>query len=550
MESPAASESEHAPAHWRRAWLLLAAAILFAGAVRARLLDLPLERDEGEYAYAGQLLLQGHPPYELAYNMKLPGTYAAYAAGMALFGQTPAGIHLLLLVAGSLNILFVFLLARHLGGDLAGGVAAISYAVMSISPSVVGLAAHATHFVVLFAVPATWLLLTAKTEGKGKRIFFSGLLFGLAFLMKQQGLCFGLFGFACLGWRAARAGAVFSGSFAKQMLVFGAGMALPYLGTSAILGCMGVFDRFWFWTVAYARYYETTLPLRAGIDEYLGQHLRDTRDLSMGLWALVALGLASGMLSRRWRAPMLWTGVFWLFSFLGTAAGLYFRGHYFIMVLPAFAILAGLSVAALRNLAPTRVLPEVFRSLPVIAFGLILSWMIFYQARVFFEWPVAQVTRTIYSGNPCAEAIAAADEIREHSNAKARVAVIGSEPEIYFYAQRHSATGYIYTYALMEPQPYAGDMQREMAREVETNSPEFLVNVPYRSSWMTRRDSSRYLATWFEAYRARYYREVGAVGYENAPGGRLICLWGSELKDLSRLSTERLEIYERADWGP
>lgn len=37
----------------------------------------PLERDEGEYAYAGQLMLQGIPPYQLAYNMKLPGTYAA-----------------------------------------------------------------------------------------------------------------------------------------------------------------------------------------------------------------------------------------------------------------------------------------------------------------------------------------------------------------------------------------------------------------------------------------------------------------------------------------
>jgi hypothetical protein len=39
-----------------------------------------LERDEGEYAYAGQLMLQGIPPYQLAYTMKLPGPFAAYAA--------------------------------------------------------------------------------------------------------------------------------------------------------------------------------------------------------------------------------------------------------------------------------------------------------------------------------------------------------------------------------------------------------------------------------------------------------------------------------------
>ncbi len=66
---------------------LLLAMLLFA-AIRWRLRDMPLERDEGEYAYAGQLMLQGIPPYQVAYNMKLPGTYVAYAVIMKIFGQT------------------------------------------------------------------------------------------------------------------------------------------------------------------------------------------------------------------------------------------------------------------------------------------------------------------------------------------------------------------------------------------------------------------------------------------------------------------------------
>ena len=54
--------------------------ILFAAAlIRLRLAGAPLERDEGEYAYAGQLVLQGVPPYQLAYNMKFPETYYAYS---------------------------------------------------------------------------------------------------------------------------------------------------------------------------------------------------------------------------------------------------------------------------------------------------------------------------------------------------------------------------------------------------------------------------------------------------------------------------------------
>ena len=43
-------------------------------AIRIQLLGIPLERDEGEYAYAGQPMLQGIAPYKLAYNMKFPET--------------------------------------------------------------------------------------------------------------------------------------------------------------------------------------------------------------------------------------------------------------------------------------------------------------------------------------------------------------------------------------------------------------------------------------------------------------------------------------------
>ena len=43
-------------------WAIVLVIIFFAAMVRIRLLDIPLERDEGEYAYTGQLLLQGIPP--------------------------------------------------------------------------------------------------------------------------------------------------------------------------------------------------------------------------------------------------------------------------------------------------------------------------------------------------------------------------------------------------------------------------------------------------------------------------------------------------------
>ena len=177
-----------------RAWLFVALAILLTLVVRVRLRDMPLERDEGEYAYAGQLILQGVPPYKDAFNMKLPGTYVAYAASMAVFGKTPTGVHLGLAVVNAATIWLMFLLGRKLLDAAAGAAAAVTYALMSLSPDVLGLAGHATHYVVLPAVGGILLLLRAVETRAMKFHFAAGILFGLAFVMKQHGVFFGLFG--------------------------------------------------------------------------------------------------------------------------------------------------------------------------------------------------------------------------------------------------------------------------------------------------------------------------------------------------------------------
>src|SRR5207253_11359679 len=109
--------------HQHRVWIVPALMILFVGVIRIRLREMPLERDEGLYAYAGQLMLQGIPPYKLAYNMKFPGIYGAYALMMLVFGQTAAGIHTGLLFANVSSIILMFFLGRRLL-DLNGGLIA------------------------------------------------------------------------------------------------------------------------------------------------------------------------------------------------------------------------------------------------------------------------------------------------------------------------------------------------------------------------------------------------------------------------------------------
>jgi 4-amino-4-deoxy-L-arabinose transferase-like glycosyltransferase len=151
-------------------WLLLGLVLILNFAVRWRLRELPLERDEGEYAYAGQLILQGIPPYQIAWNMKFPGTYFAYAALMSVFGESAAGIHLGLICVTSLSIALVFLIGRELLGNGGGLLAAAFFTALSALPFAYGLAGHATHFIVLGVSLGTWALLRME---KGKPFWWA-----------------------------------------------------------------------------------------------------------------------------------------------------------------------------------------------------------------------------------------------------------------------------------------------------------------------------------------------------------------------------------------
>src|SRR5437016_14524682 len=115
------------------AWILTALIMVGAAALRLPLLDVPLDRDEGEYAYVARLLLDRIPPFADAHNMKMLGIYAVYSVLLTVFGSTHTAIHLALLFANALPIALVFLLGRRLTDATAGVAAADPYPFLTLS---------------------------------------------------------------------------------------------------------------------------------------------------------------------------------------------------------------------------------------------------------------------------------------------------------------------------------------------------------------------------------------------------------------------------------
>jgi hypothetical protein len=486
-------------------WVLLAVVIGLIVLIRIRLLATPLERDEGEYAYAGQLMLQGIPPYRLAYNMKFPGVYAAYALIMSIFGQTSVGIHLGLLIVNIASIVIVFLIARRLISSIAGIAAAASYAILSVSSSVLGLAAHASHFVMLPALLGALVLL--KPVLPKKMVFVSGTLFGAAFLMKQPAIFFICFGVVYLLFRDWRAKLGFSQMLLRSAL-FVAAAALPLAVTSFWLWQAGVFPKFWFWTVLYAREYASVIPISQAPGVFFGE-IGPVIGFGSLLWVLAALGVVGSLLDKTIRNAAFFILTFLLFSGLALCAGFYFRQHYFIFVLPAICLPVGVAMASASHFCSKLVRP--LRFLPLAIFVVCSSVALFAGEKVRLSRRSSDAARMIYGPNPFPEAVRVAEYLREHTNPTDTIAVLGSEPEIYFYAHRHSATGYIYTYGLVESQKYAGQMQHEMMREIEAARPKYLVLVVVATSWLKLPNSETEIFDWFDRYSAADFQLDGLV---------------------------------------
>lgn len=506
-------------------WAAILLVLLATGIMRWRLLQTPLERDEGEFAYMGQLMLQGIPPYQLAANMKLPGTYGAYALILAMFGQTIVGIHLGLLLVNAAAIVMVGLLGMRLFGTGSGIAASAAYALLSIGSEVMGTQAHATHFVVVFALGGVLLLLRYSDSGRWSTLWWSGLLFGLAFLMKQPGILFGVFGLVWLavtGRRELR-------SLPAKLLVFAAGLTAPFVLTCWALWHAGVFQKFWFWTFTYARQYASEVSLDEGWDDFTDAFGAIFLQ-NPALWTLALAGLVSIWWKRKPRPAAAFVTALLITSFLAVCPGLYFRGHYFVLLLPAVALLAG---AAARERVTYCVL------------GIAILLSLFTQREFLFRMTPVQADREMYGRSPFPEAIPVATYIRSHSRKDTRIAVLGSEPEIYFYADRLPATSYLYTYGLMESQPYALTMQRDMIQEVTAAAPEFVVDVLVSTSWQRDEDSPTLIFDWWPGYRDQHYRLVGVADILSPV--QTIYKWDADAEAYHPQSQYQLLVYRRGE---
>lgn len=542
--SPAAKQSVAAPFNADRAgYLLLGLILVVVSAVRIHLLTFPLERDEGEYAYFGQLILQGIPPYKMAYNLKLPGTYYMYALFMSLFGQTDSGIRIGLLLMNLGSVLLLFYIGRKLFSNLTGSIAAALYGILSISPAFLAQAAHATHFVTFFALGGTLLLLNALEKRNLLLFFSSGVMMGLSFVMKQSGVFFPLFGglMVVLTFFLRSQKEILKALL--QLLVYAGGALLPFLLVVVLMRSAGVFDSFWFWTMTYPSTYSSRIPFSEAW-KYFSYAVGPIFKSFWFPWVAGMLGLATLPFLAGKKDQKLFAFLFLVFSFLPAVPGFYFRQHYFIPLLPAAGLMGGILFEFIREKYGAK---AAFA--PYLALLLVMVFIATDLSRnksFYFTGDPQVLCKQRYQVNPFAESPVIGKFLASNSKEDDRIMVLGSEPQIYFYAQRRSATGYIYMYDLVFDHPNVKRMQSEMFHEVEKADPKYLVFVKVPYSWLVETAVADTVFRWMNHYIADH-RYMPVMVADMIPGEKANYVYGEEALNYRVKNETFITVLRRED---
>jgi 4-amino-4-deoxy-L-arabinose transferase-like glycosyltransferase len=469
----------------------------------------PFGRDQGMFACGAEVLQRGGTLYRDYWDLKPPGIYYLYwmsffAFGRSMFAPRIMDLLFTLATAGGL-----FLLGRRLFSVWAGVLAALFFLLRYSLGFGYWDTAQADGFASLPLTAAMLLALAAERRASWPQAFLSGLLLGVAIIIKfTLGLLL-LLPLVLLLLPQPERGrprllrAV--GYLLGAALVPGLTMLLLWQAGAL----QNMVEIMFGWNAAYAKIRASGLPVLVGQTWrfWFGQ---DAPVFAvMGLLALIGLVTFA---KRREEGLLRWTPALWLALMLVQvhAQGKYFLYHW-LPALPPFALLAGVGLAGIGLALRTHVKNTKVAS-ALAAAGLAFLFVlgsIGYRSHFSKELALlaGQLPPAAYAENftdrqdyslPADQQVAA--YLREHTLPEDAIFIWGFEPVIYFLADRPSASRF-YSHQPLVTSWSPPEWRRELIEDLTRKRPSYLL-VAHNDQmpWVTLRpyDSAEELALYPE----------------------------------------------------
>jgi 4-amino-4-deoxy-L-arabinose transferase-like glycosyltransferase len=462
--------------------LALSLILALAFAVRWPFRHMVLIRDEGEYAYLGQQILHGAVPYLDVYNQKTPFTFYLMAAFQWLAGPELAALRVATTVYGLVATVMLYLVVRRLFDPPTAIAAALAFALMTFDQCGMVYSASTEFFMLPWILLALFFWYGGQERRRGWMAVLAGVAAGLAYQTKQTGIAVAAFLILDSLWSFVR-GRSMSGWVTTLKDI-----TLAMLGFAAVLGLVLAYFAMHGALYAYVactwtnnwQYVARRHHGFAGLFQVISQVATSIATWDAGLWVWGSAGLIALALER----PARQMHGLWILLVLlaGTAlgSGQPYRHYYEPLIVPLAIGNGVMAVWLWRHVAERR---RWFSLRALLLAILIFPWL----------WPAVYWTQSFLMTQaqrsrrnevpPFGVAPRVARYLADRVSPDEEFLVAGSEPEIYYYANRKASTRLVFTYPLTGPYSYAPSLREEFQRDLQQRMPRYVVLALFSNSF-------------------------------------------------------------------
>jgi hypothetical protein len=520
---------------WSPVVLLIFSSLVFLIA-RIRLLAMPLERDEGSFAYIGHWLLRGRELYTDMLDSKLPGLYTIYGIFTTLFGLTPTGVHMALLISNIVSAVCFYYLVKELYNRQTASITTSFFLFLVVSLNIGGFASHATQLLTPFILGGSLLFWRGIQSGRGFLFLLAGLCIGIAFTIKQQAAIYGIL--LALIWWPARL-IWYRKENAKlpflEWIWLGIGGLLPLLLVVGYFFSSDRFDEFYNWTVTQPFHLAGSFaePKYKILFRILPRIIQQFE----GLYILAGAGLIFTFLSG-YKKGSSWFGFFFaILGILSVVIGTAYYNHYFVLAMPGIALLAAISLDWIsRKTGKYGSLLGI-----AIALGLVVLSMRG-RSDYYFNPDYAKIHFEVYNRNMFPEIEKIGRELAKRVPEGQRIGVMGSEPEVLVAAGRESCSRHLMVYSLLSDPELSPPLQQEYVGEMKECAPEYIVWNTISSSWTAGYDQLKFFKE-FMVWVEQNYKVIGlAESRDDKPG---VIVWDKALDTHQSISNFKVFVLQK-----
>lgn len=525
--------------------ILMVLLIILVLTIRSKFSGIPYERDEGAYSYYGKMLLDGKIPYKDFYEQKLPGIFYFYAMMVSLFGSSVKEMHFGFMILNILSIILIYFSVKKLFTPIAGLISATTFAIVSLAPSLSGFTIQAEHGVAFFSCLGIFLYVLARQSQKWYWYVLMGVALGAAFMVKTTGLFIMFWGglIILIDFFFTKE-KVWSNLF-KRVFFYCAGAIFIVGILLFIIYLKGSFNDMLFWVYDIPRYYVNRISYEDGV-KYFGYSRDAIVQNYKFLWIHSLLALALCLIRSIDFKTKLFVFSLAALSFFTIVPGYYFYGHYWIQVIPGMAVLAGVTYYCVMMLLKDRfnLNSPNLKYIYLGVFSMLVFMHLNKQKSYYFNPSYDLVLRQVYSSNPFPETMEIANYINSIAKPEDKLAVFGSEPELYIYTNKTSPTRHIFFSTIVASIPEHKQFQREFVADIEKAKPKYFVFYRVSISLLVQANVDQYVFDWANKYLQENYKVIGVVDMiDNQLRANYV--YGKEAETFQPQSQNVIYIFER-----